>query len=97
MKELRIAKVVLNIGVGEAGQRLAKAESVLEKLSGCKPTRTLSKSTNRDLGIRLGMPIGCKVTLSMDRLYVFLDRMVNIAIPRIRDFRGLNPKSFDKQ
>ena len=63
MRKLKIAKVVLNIGVGEAGERLGKAESVLEKLSGCKPTRTLSKSTNRDLGIRLGMPIGCKVTL----------------------------------
>ena len=63
MRKLKIAKVVLNIGVGEAGERLGKAESVLEKISGCKPTRTLSKSTNRDLGIRLGMPIGCKVTL----------------------------------
>ena len=63
MRELKIAKVVLNIGVGEAGERLAKAESVLKKLSGCKPARTLSRSTNRDLGIRLGMPIGCKVTL----------------------------------
>ena len=63
MRKLKIAKVVLNIGVGDAGERLGKAESVLEKLSGCKPTRTLSKSTNRDLGIRLGMPIGCKVTL----------------------------------
>ena len=63
MRQLRIAKVVLNIGVGEAGERLVKAESVLEKISGSKPTRTLSKSTNRDLGIRLGMPIGCKVTL----------------------------------
>ncbi len=62
MRKLKIAKVVLNIGVGEAGERLGKAESVLEKISGCKPTRTLSKSTNRDLGIRLGMPIGCKVT-----------------------------------
>ena len=63
MRKLKVAKVVLNIGVGEAGERLGKAESVLEKISGCKPTRTLSKSTNRDLGIRLGMPIGCKVTL----------------------------------
>ena len=63
MRTLRISKVVLNIGVGEAGERLAKAEQVLEKICGYKPTRTLSKSTNRDLGIRLGMPIGCKVTL----------------------------------
>ena len=63
MRKLRIAKIVLNIGVGEAGERLAKAETVLEKLSGCKPVRTLSRTTNRDLGIRLGMPIGCKVTL----------------------------------
>ena len=72
MKELRIAKVVLNIGVGEAGERLGKAETVLEKLSGCKPVRTLSKSTNRDLGIRLGMPIGCKVTLRGENAMKFL-------------------------
>ena len=63
MRKLRIAKIVLIIGVGEAGERLAKAETVLKKLSGCKPVRTLSRTTNRDLGIRLGMPIGCKVTL----------------------------------
>ena len=74
MKELRIAKVVLNIGVGEAGQRLAKAESVLKKLSGCTPTRTLSKSTNRDLGIRLGMPIGCKVTLRGESALKFIEK-----------------------
>ena len=54
MRKLRIAKIVLNIGVGEAGERLGKAETVLEKLSGCKPVRTLSRTTNRDLGIRLG-------------------------------------------
>lgn len=63
MRELRIAKVVLNIGVGEAGDRLSKAETVLQKLTGCQPVRTLSRTTNRDLGLRKGMPIGCKVTL----------------------------------
>ena len=72
MKQLKIAKVVLNIGVGEAGERLGKAEVVLTKLSGCKPVRTLSKSTNRDLGIRLGMPIGCKVTLRGENAINFL-------------------------
>ena len=72
MKELRIAKVVLNIGVGEAGERLGKAETVLEKLSGGKPVRTLSKSTNRALGIRLGMPIGCKVTMRGENAMKFL-------------------------
>ena len=95
MKELRIAKVVLNIGVGEAGERLGKAETVLEKLSGCKPVRTLSKSTNRDLGIRLGMPIGCKVTLRKNRMYEFLDRLIYIALHRVWDFKGLSKKSFD--
>ena len=63
MRELRIAKVVLNIGVGEAGDRLSKAETVLGKLTGCLPVRTLSRTQNRDLGLRKGMPIGCKVTL----------------------------------
>ena len=63
MRELRIAKVVLNIGVGEAGDRLSNAETVLQKLTDCQPVRTLSRTTNRDLGLRKGMPIGCKVTL----------------------------------
>ena len=70
MRKLRIAKIVLNIGVGEAGERLGKAETVLEKLSGCKPVRTLSRTTNRDLGIRLGMPIGCKVTLRLSLIHI---------------------------
>ena len=95
MQELKIAKVVLNIGVGEAGERLGKAEIVLTKLSGCKPVRTLSKSTNRDLGIRLGMPIGCKVTLRNQMMYDFFEKLIKISLPRTRDFRGYSDKSFD--
>ena len=110
MRELKIAKVVLNIGVGEAGERLAKAESVLEKISGCKPTRTLSKSTNRDLGIRLGMPIGCKVTLRgaaaekiiRDSLWVRENRLPNYCFSKtgglsfgIPDYTGYKDESYD--
>jgi len=110
MRELKIAKVVLNIGVGEAGQRLAKAESVLKKLSGCTPTRTLSKSTNRDLGIRLGMPIGCKVTLRGEpalefikkSLWVRENRLPNYCFSKtgglsfgIPDYTGYKDESYD--
>ena len=71
MRKLRIAKIVLNIGVGEAGERLGKAETVLEKLSGCKPVRTLSRTTNRDLGIRLGMPMVERMIRNLPHLWVF--------------------------
>ena len=101
MRKLRIAKIVLNIGVGEAGERLAKAETVLEKLSGCKPVRTLSRTTNRDLGIRLGMPIGCKVTLRgpaaekllKDSTYCFSNTGgLSFGIP---DYTGYKDESYD--
>lgn len=110
MRELKIAKVVLNIGVGEAGERLAKAESVLTKISGCKPTRTLSRSTNRDLGIRLGMPIGCKVTLRgkaaekiiKDSLWVRENRLPAYCFSKtgglsfgIPDYTGYKNESYD--
>ena len=110
MRKLRIAKIVLNIGVGEAGERLAKAESVLQKLSGCKPVRTLSRSTNRDLGIRLGAPIGCKVTLRganaerflKDSLWVRENRLPNYCFSNtgclnfgIPDYTGYKNESYD--
>ena len=110
MRQLKIAKVVLNIGVGEAGERLVKAESVLEKISGSKPTRTLSKSTNRDLGIRLGMPIGCKVTLRgaaaekiiKDSLWVRENRLPYYCFSKtgglsfgIPDYTGYKNESYD--
>ena len=91
----RITKVTVNIGVGEGGQRLQLAEQVLEILTGMKPSRTLSKKTNRDLGTRKGAPIGCKVTLRGERMWEFLERLISIALPRVRDFRGVSAKSFD--
>ena len=100
MQVPKITKITLNMGVGEAvadKKVLEHARADMEKISGQKPiTRTARKSV-AGFKIRDGMPIGCKVTLRRERMYEFLDRLVNIAIPRIRDFRGLNPKSFDKQ
>ncbi len=96
----RITKITLNMGVGEAiadKKVLEKAREDLEKISGQRPVITLARKSVAAFKIRDGMPIGCKVTLRRERMYEFLDRLVNIAIPRIRDFRGLSPKSFDKQ
>ncbi len=96
----RITKITLNMGVGEAiadKKVLEKAREDLEKISGQRPVITLARKSVAAFKIRDGMPIGCKVTLRRERMYEFLDRLVNIAIPRIRDFRGLNPKSFDRQ
>ena len=96
-KDLFVEKVVVNIGVGEAGERLVKAEKVLEMVTGQKPVETLSKTVNRDLGIREGMPLGCKVTLRGERMYEFMDKLMNIALPRVRDFHGVPRNSFDNQ
>ncbi len=74
VRDLRIEKTVVNIGVGEAGERLLKAQKVLEMLTGQKPVETISKTTNKDLGIREGMPIGCKVTLRGEKAEDFLKR-----------------------
>ena len=96
----RITKITLNMGVGEAiadKKVLEKARDDLEKISGQRPVITRARKSVAAFKIRDGMPIGCKVTLRRERMYEFLDRLVNIAIPRIRDFRGLNAKSFDKQ
>ena len=96
----RITKITLNMGVGEAvadKKVLVNAVGDMEKIAGQKVQRTLARKSVAGFKIRDGYPIGCKVTLRRERMYEFLDRLVNIAIPRIRDFRGLNPKSFDKQ
>jgi len=96
----RITKITLNMGVGEAvadKKILEKARQDMEKISGQRPKTCLSRKSVATFKIRDNMPIGCKVTLRRERMYEFLDRLVNIAIPRIRDFRGLNPKSFDNQ
>ncbi|MDA3870217.1 MAG: 50S ribosomal protein L5 [Gammaproteobacteria bacterium] len=98
MQVPRIEKVTINMGVGEAiGDKkvLENALADMEKLSGQKPITTLARKSVAAFKVRDGYPIGCKVTLRNDRMYDFLDRLVTIAIPRIRDFRGLNPKSFD--
>ena len=94
----KIIKVTLNMGVGEAlsdKKILDHAMSDMEKISGQKVVRTLAKKSIAGFKVRDGWPIGCKVTLRKARMNDFLDRLVHIAIPRIRDFRGLNPKSFD--
>ena len=95
MREVHVEKVVVNIGVGEAGERLVKAQKVLEMVTGQKSVETISKTVNRDLGIRKGMPLGCKVTLRGDKMWEFLDRLFNVALPRVRDFQGINPNAFD--
>jgi large subunit ribosomal protein L5 len=94
----RIEKVTLNMGVGEAVSDRKVIEHAVENLaalSGQKPIITLSRKSIAGFKIRDNWPIGCKVTLRRDRMYEFLDRLISIAIPRIRDFRGLNPRSFD--
>ncbi len=98
MQVPRIEKITLNMGVGEAtGDKkiLQNATGDMVKIAGQKPVVTLARKSVAGFKIREGWPIGCKVTLRADRMYEFLDRLVNIAIPRIRDFRGLNAKSFD--
>lgn len=94
----RITKITLNMGVGEALQdkkALDGAVADMQKIAGQKPIITKAKKSIAGFKVREGWPIGCKVTLRQDRMYEFLDRLVTIAIPRIRDFRGLSPKSFD--
>ena len=94
----RLDKIVINMGVGEATQDKKKVEiaaSEMELIAGQKPVITRAKKSIPQFKLREGMPIGCKVTLRRERMYEFLDRLITIALPRVRDFRGLNPKSFD--
>jgi len=98
MQVPRIEKITLNMGVGEAvGDKKVMEFAVgdMEKIAGQKAIVTKAKKSVAGFKIRDGWPIGCKVTLRRDRMYEFLDRLINIAIPRIRDFRGLSAKSFD--
>ena len=91
-------KVVINMGVGEAvadSKKLKSAMDALALISGQKPISTKSRKSIAAFKLREGMAIGCKVTLRRDRMYEFVDRLVNIALPRVKDFRGLNGKSFD--
>ena len=98
MEVPKITKITLNMGVGEAltdKKVLEHAVSDMTKISGQKPIITKARKSIAGFKVREDWPIGCKVTLRRERMFEFLDRLVSIAIPRIRDFRGLNPKSFD--
>ncbi len=98
MQVPRITKITLNMGVGEAvadKKVIEHATGDMEKISGQKPIVTMARKSIAGFKIREDWPIGCKVTLRRERMYEFLDRLINISIPRIRDFRGLNARSFD--
>ena len=98
MEVPKIEKIVLNMGVGEATQDKKKVEQAageMALIAGQKPVVCRAKKSVAQFKLREGMPIGCKVTLRRERMYEFLDRLVTVAMPRIRDFRGLNAKSFD--
>ena len=100
MEVPRVTKITLNMGVGDAltdKKVLEHAVSDMEKISGQKVVVTKAKKSIAGFKLREGWPVGCKVTLRADRMYDFLDRLITISIPRTLDFRGLNPKSFDKQ
>ena len=94
----KLDKVVVNMGVGEAKENakiLEAAMGDMEIITGQKPVATRSKNSIANFKIREGMPIGCKVTLRGEKKYEFVDRLVNLALPRVRDFRGVNPNAFD--
>ena len=98
MEVPKITKITLNMGVGEAvtdKKVMERATGDMAAISGQKPIVRLSRKSVASFKIRDGWPVGCKVTLRRERMYEFLDRLVNISIPRVRDFRGLSPKSFD--
>jgi large subunit ribosomal protein L5 len=98
MQVPRLDKIVINMGVGEATQDSKKVDLALEELSriaGQRPIKTRSKKSIAQFKLRENMPIGVKVTLRRDRMYEFLDRLITVALPRVRDFRGVSAKSFD--
>ncbi len=98
MQAPKLEKVVINMGVGEAKENakiLDAAISDLETITGQKAVITKAKKSVANFKIREGMPIGCKVTLRGERMYEFVDRLINLALPRVRDFRGVNPNAFD--
>ena len=98
MEVPKLDKIVINMGVGEAKDNakvLENAVSDMETITGQKAVLTRAKNSVANFKIREGMPIGCKVTLRGEKMYEFLDRLVNLALPRVRDFRGVNPNAFD--
>ena len=98
MQVPKLDKIVINMGVGEGtqdGKKVDAAVNDLAVISGQKPVVTRAKKSIATFKLRENLPIGCKVTLRRQRMYEFLDRLINIALPRVRDFRGVSPKSFD--
>ena len=98
MEVPKLDKVVINMGVGEAkdpAKLLESAIADMEKIAGQKAVVTRAKNSVANFKIREGMPIGCKVTLRGEKMYEFVDRLINLALPRVRDFRGVNPNAFD--
>ena len=98
MQVPKLDKIVLNMGVGEASQDKKKIDAALQEMqqiAGQKPVITYARKSIATFKLREGMIVGCKVTLRGERMYEFLDRFINIALPRVRDFRGVSPKSFD--
>lgn len=98
MESPKMSKIVINIGVGDAvdnPKALDAAVSELSQIAGQKPVVTKAKKSISNFKVRAGMPIGCKVTLRGNRMYDFFDKLITLALPRVRDFRGVNPKGFD--
>ena len=98
MEVPKLDKVVINMGVGEAKDNAKLLESAIadmEKIAGQKAVVTRAKNSVANFKMREGMPIGCKVTLRGEKMYEFVDRLINLALPRVRDFRGVNPNAFD--
>ena len=98
MEVPKLDKIVVNMGVGEAKENAKVLESAIadmEKIAGQKAVVTRAKNSVANFKIREGMPIGCKVTLRGEKMYEFVDRLINLALPRVRDFRGVNPNAFD--
>ena len=98
MEVPKLEKIVVNMGVGEAKENVKLLDSAMNDLAiitGQKPVQTKAKNSVANFKIREGMPIGCKVTLRGSRMYEFADRLINLALPRVRDFRGVNPNAFD--
>jgi large subunit ribosomal protein L5 len=98
MEVPRLEKIVINMGLGEAIQNikvLDASTSELSVITGQRPVVTKARKSIAQFKVRTGMPIGCMVTLRSDRMYYFLDRLINVALPRVRDFKGLSPDSFD--
>ena len=98
MEVPKLDKVVINMGVGEAKENAKVLDSAIadmEKIAGQKAVVTRAKNSVANFKIREGMPIGCKVTLRGEKMYEFVDRLINLALPRVRDFRGVNPNAFD--